>query len=52
MCQGSADILLVDEIGPEKRVRQDANSLSYRGMAGNFWRSWARFLRAKIAAMN
>jgi hypothetical protein len=44
--------LLVDEISPEKRVQQDADASSYRGMAGHLWRSWARFLRAKIAAMN
>jgi len=44
--------LLVDEIRLEKRVQQDANALSYRGMAGHLWRSWARFLMAKIAAMN
>ena len=30
--QGSADLLLVDEIAPEKRVRQGAHSVSYPGM--------------------
>jgi hypothetical protein len=44
--------LLVDEISLEKRVQQDANVSSYRGMAGHLWRRWARFLMAKIAAMN
>jgi hypothetical protein len=44
--------LLVDEISLEKRVQQDANASSYLGMAGHLGRSWARFLRAEIAAMN
>jgi hypothetical protein len=44
--------LLVDEISPEKRVQQDANTPSFRDMVGYLWRSWAHFLWTKIAAMN
>jgi hypothetical protein len=50
--QGSTDLLLADEISPEKRAQQNANASSYRRMAAHLGRRWARFLRAKIATMN